>query len=363
MRVILTGGGTGGHIYPALAIARGLQERVPDVDILYVGTKKGMESTIVPKAGLPFTTIDISGIDRSSIIKAAHSLARAPKSFIQAREIIKKFDPDIILGTGGYVSFPIVMTGTFFMLKTFIHEQNAMPGIANRNLARRVDCVLLTFEEAAAYLQARRVKVTGLPVRQEILTVNRDQAVKDLGLDPGLFTLLAFGGSRGALSINRAMLEVVGRLRDEPIQIIWITGTDHYEQIKSDLKGCWDENRNCKLLLRPFMFDMEKAMGAADLAICRAGASTLAELAIIGLPAILIPYPYATDNHQEKNARALLEKNAVEMVIDEFLDGDTLIKKINLLRSIPTRLPVMRTNMKKEGKPEALKDILATILA
>jgi len=361
MKAIITGGGTGGHIYPALAIAKELCRRRPDMDILYVGSK-GMESRIVPEAGFKFTAIDVSGIDRSSMLKAGKSLAKFPYSFFQARDIIKDFQPDFILGTGGYVSFPVVLAGTYFAPKTFIHEQNAYPGLANRYLAKRVDCTMLTFAEAEEYLEAKRIKITGLPVRQEFFQVTPESARAALGLEDNWFTLIAFGGSRGAASINRAMLEAVEQLQDKNMQIIWITGRDNYEDLSQQVKERLTRNPRARLRILPYMDNIEQAMAAAHLAVCRAGASTLAELAVLGLPAVLIPYPYAAENHQEKNARALVEKKAATMVIDEFLDGDTLVKMIESLRSEPDRLNQMRQQMLREAKPHALDDIIAELL-
>jgi UDP-N-acetylglucosamine--N-acetylmuramyl-(pentapeptide) pyrophosphoryl-undecaprenol N-acetylglucosamine transferase len=363
MKVILTGGGTGGHIYPALAIANGIKQRDPSVEILYVGTQRGLESKIVPQSGLAFKTIDISGIDRSSMLKASKALIKFPYSFFQARDIIKDFKPDIIVGTGGYVSFPIVLAGTFMGAKTFIHEQNAIPGLANRNLARRVDCVMLTFEEAGKYLAAKKIRLTGLPVRQEILEI----ALKKTGLGNTLrgdkFTLLAFGGSLGAASINRAMLEVVERYRKVNTDIIWITGQSGHQDIKEALEKRIDlKSLSCNLKIVPYMYNIEAALSIADLVVCRAGASTICELELLGLPAIFIPYPYAAENHQEKNARALVAKGAAEMVIDELLDGDTLYKKIELLRNGRQKLQEMGKNMLKEARPHALDEILDELL-
>nr|WP_242848839.1 glycosyltransferase [Syntrophomonas palmitatica] len=197
MRIIISGGGTGGHIYPALAVAQEICRRNPSADILYIGTAAGMESKIIPDAGLAFKTIEVTGIDRNSMIKASKSLISFPRSFFQAWDIIKSFKPDAVFGTGGYVSFPVLLAGTFSPCKTYIHEQNALPGLANRNLARRVDCVMLTFAEAAAQMESRRVVLTGLPVRQDILKVNREQAWQKMRLKPGVFTVLVFGAAGG----------------------------------------------------------------------------------------------------------------------------------------------------------------------
>ncbi|PKM77637.1 MAG: undecaprenyldiphospho-muramoylpentapeptide beta-N-acetylglucosaminyltransferase [Firmicutes bacterium HGW-Firmicutes-15] len=362
MKIILTGGGTGGHIYPALAIASEIKRRDPAVELLYVGTEKGLESKIVPPSGIPFKTIDISGIDRSSMLKAGKALIKFPFSFFQARDIIKDFRPDIIVGTGGYVSYPIVLAGTFMDVKTLIHEQNAIPGLANRNLARRVDCVLLTFEEARKYLDAKCIKLTGLPVRQEILTIDRKKA--NFGDKGNKFILLAFGGSLGAASINQAMLQLVERYKNEDMGIIWIAGQAGYEDMKEALEKIVDtKSLVCTVNMLPYMYNIEEALAVADLAICRAGASTVCELEVLGLPAILVPYPYAAENHQEKNARALVDKNAALMIIDEFLDGDTLYKKIEELRKKKQILQEMGQNMIKEARTNALRDIVDEILA
>jgi len=354
MKVVVTGGGTGGHVYPALAIAKGIKKRIPDAEILYVGTRDGLESTIVPKAGFDFSTIEVSGISRSSMLKASTSIAKFPRSIFQAWSLVRSFQPDIVMGTGGYVSFPVVFAATLFPgCKTFIHEQNAYPGIANRNLAKRVDCTMLTFSEAAQHLKARHIEVTGLPVRSEIYEVKREEAYRKLGLDKNVFTLLVFGGSRGSASINRAMLKLVEEYPIDDMQVIWLTGDIAYEDILDQL-GLDIISKNKRLIIKAYMHNIELAMAAADMAVCRSGASTLSELAVLGLPAILIPYPYAAENHQEKNARTLMKKKAVDMVIDEFLDGETLYNKIKQLKE--------NENMKKEACPNALNKILDVVL-
>lgn len=364
MKVILSGGGTGGHIYPALAIAQGLKQRIPGVDILYVGTADGLESSIVPKTGLRFVQVDIKGINRSSFLRASKDLAKFPLSIFQGWAIIRDFQPDVVVGTGGYVSFPVVLASTFIAsCRTFIHEQNAIPGLANRRLANRVDCVMINFEEARQYLKARSIIVTGLPVRKEILDIYRGRIIKSSNFESGLFTILAFGGSRGAMSINNAMLDLVVRYRREALQIIWITGENNFKEIQEKLDARLDRKElKLTLHLLPYMYNIEEAFQVANLAVCRAGAGTLSELTLLGLPAILIPYPYAADNHQEYNARALLDKKAVEMVIDEFLDGDTLYKKVESLRQNPELLQEMAGNMRKQAKPQALDEILDALV-
>lgn len=363
MKIIISGGGTGGHIYPAIAIAQEIRDRLPETQLLYVGTREGMESTIVPQAGFDFKTIDITGINRSSLIKASQSLAKMPRSFFQGWEVVRDYRPDIVIGTGGYVSFPVVLAATFLDCKTYIHEQNALPGLANRNLARRVDCVMLTFPEAQKHLNAKLIKLTGLPVRKDILNVNAGEARQKLGLKEDKFTLLVFGGSRGAMTINQAMVGAMDRLQHEDIQIIWLTGENGYQDIKKSLADKVDlHDMECNLQVFPYMYNMNEVLAVSNLAVCRAGASTLSELAIMGLPAILVPYPYAAENHQEMNARALLQKKAVTMVIDEFLDGDTLYQRVSELMFNPQRLKEMSNNMRQQARPNALKDIVDIIL-
>ncbi len=365
MKVIISGGGTGGHIYPALAIAQGLQQRIPEVDILYVGTAEGMESDIVPRSGLRFASVDIKGINRSSLLRASRDLAKFPLSIFQGFNIIKEFQPDIVVGTGGYVSFPVVLASTFMpSCRTFIHEQNALPGLANRKLAPRVDCVMLTFPEAKTYLKAKDVKVTGLPVRKEIMEASKSKRKTSMQYDNTRFTIFAFGGSRGAQSINEAMVELVLRYQHESLQVIWITGDKNFSGVQEMLEARVDIGAmKLRLHLRAYMYNIEEAFMAADLVVCRAGASALSELCMLGLPAILVPYPYAADNHQEHNARALQSKKAAELVIDEFLDGDTLYKKVESLRNDPLKLEQMAQNLLKEAKPDALDEILDTILS
>lgn len=365
MKVLISGGGTGGHIYPALAIVDGIKQRVAGAEILYVGTQGGMESTIVPRAGYAFESIDVSGLNRKSMLKASQSVAKFPKSIFQAWNVVKRFQPDLVIGTGGYVSFPVVFAGTLFpSCRTFIHEQNAYPGIANRHLAKRVNCTMLTFAEAGKYLHAREIRVTGLPVRKEFMEVSRAEAYRKMELVSTRFTLLIFGGSLGAASINSAMLSAVEEILEKDIQIIWITGNDAYPDIMRDLSERVKGKKTRGVLkCLPYLNNMEDAMACAQLAVCRSGASTLSELAVVGLPAILIPYPYAAENHQEKNARALEEKKCVDMVIDEFLDGQTLYKKIVYWLENDDRLREMAANIKREGHPEALNDILDIVLA
>ena len=357
MRLIVTGGGTGGHIYPALSIAQALQKRFPDGEILYIGTKKGLESQVVPSVGIPFRTVEIEGLNRSSRIQALRSSMAVPSALRQAWRIIHEFNPNVIVGTGGYVSFPVVLAGTFFDCRTYIHEQNAFPGLTNRLLSKRVDATLLTFPEARVWLKGRRIIETGLPVRSEFLQIDRYAARKELNLHPDFFTLLVFGGSLGAQSINRTVQQLMDRYINDPIQVIWITGKGHHESIAETLSA---EMKN-KVQIYPYFLAMEKAMAAADLVICRSGAGTLSELAIVGLPAVLIPYPLATGDHQMYNARAFEQKQAAVVISDAALSVDELHQAIEEIRNRPERLSQMRENMSSLARPDAIDGILREI--
>ncbi len=358
MRVIMTGGGTGGHIYPALAIARGIMQRWPRAKVIFIGTREGMEKDIIPGSGFEFRTISAKGLNRSSLIKAASSALKVPIGFWQARSIIKEFNPDIVVGTGGYVSYPVVLAASIMQFKTVIHEQNALPGLANRALGKRADRIMLTFPEAADYFPAEKTTVTGLPVRPEILTATRREAASFFALREDRFTIVVFGGSRGAQRINRAVEGLAESLSAEGVQLIWITGEQHFAALQESMSS-WDNIDNIRMY--PYLYNMELALAIADLVICRAGAATLSELAVRGIPAILIPYPYAAENHQEKNARYLEKKGAALLVIDEFLDQQTLAARINELRNNKFRLLRMAQMMKNEGRPRALEDILDII--
>lgn len=358
MKIIMAGGGTGGHIYPALAIARGIMKRWPQANIIFVGTKEGMEQDIVPESGYELKTISAQGLNRYSLIKAAGSALKVPVGFWQARNIIKEFKPDLVIGTGGYVSYPVVLAASIMQVKTVIHEQNAYPGLANRALAKRVERVLLTFPEAAGYFPQEITRVTGLPVRPEITAASRHDAAAFFGLKEDRFTIVVVGGSRGALRINQAIAGLVPQLSAEGVQLVWITGEQHFEKLSKSLSKP-DIPDNVRMY--PYLYNMELALAMADLVICRAGAATLSELAVRGVPAILVPYPYAAENHQEKNARYLQKKGAASLIIDEFLDKNTLRARIEELRNNRFRLLRMAQIMKEEGHPQALEDILDII--
>lgn len=364
MRVLVTGGGTGGHIYPALAIARGIKEQEPDTDILFVGTAKGMEADIVPSTGLPFKTVTVEGLKRKISFQALMTLLKTCKGCFEGYKIIKDFKPTIVVGTGGYVCGPVVMIAALFGIPTLIHEQNAYPGITNKILARIVKKVAVTFPQSGKYFKAKTdIIVTGLPVRPEIQAADRNEGITALGLDKDKFTLLVVGGSRGARSLNNAMVEVIAQSCNQPgIQIVHMTGKTGYDETVQALKERGIDLAKCgNVTVTPYLYNMDDAMAAADLIVCRAGATTIAELTVCGLPSILIPYPYASDNHQEYNARALVNNGAAMMILDRELTGVALWEKIKRLSKNKDELATMSGNSKQMGKPEALDKLLKLV--
>lgn len=361
LRFVVAGGGTGGHIYPALAIASGLQQRYPNCEIMYIGTGRGLEADIVPKAGYEFHAVRAVGIKRSLTPQNLKVPLEALAGYRESRKLILGFAPRVVVGTGGYVCGPVLLSASRLKIPTFIHEQNALPGITNRILSRVVNRVAVTFEDSLRYIPARaRPYLTGLPIRPEILAADREKAREKFGIGAGETMVLTFGGSQGARSINRAVAEAIGPLSTLPgLKLLHVTGSgqhqDFLEMLKTDAcQGDFPGNIN----IVPYMYDMPEAIAAADLIISRAGAATLAEITARGLPSVLIPFPYATGNHQEYNARALVSRGAAEMVKDSELCGTTLLSKLKELLESRQVLAKMAEASLGLGKPRALDDIL-----
>ncbi|MBE3587808.1 MAG: undecaprenyldiphospho-muramoylpentapeptide beta-N-acetylglucosaminyltransferase [Thermoanaerobacteraceae bacterium] len=361
MRFVVTGGGTGGHIYPALAIARGLKEKYPGAEILYIGRAGGLEADLVPRAGFPFRSIQVAGLKRRPTPANLLAVWQAGRGLLTARRIFKEFKPAVVVGTGGYVCGPVVLAAALQGIATLIHEQNALPGLTNRLLAPLVDCVALTFAEGRRYFSRRaRLTVTGLPVRPEVLSCSREEARRVLGIPPGARMILSFGGSQGAASINKAMVEVLQAFAGRTdMCFLHVTGPAHYQDFLNHLqeRGLGAaENGNITIV--PYLYDMPRALAAADVAVCRAGAATLAELTVLGLPAVLIPYPFASGNHQEFNARSLEKKGAALVIKDRELSGQLLTRCLEVILSRPEKLAAMAGACRSLGRPRALQDIL-----
>ncbi|EGW38336.1 undecaprenyldiphospho-muramoylpentapeptide beta-N-acetylglucosaminyltransferase [Desulfosporosinus sp. OT] len=360
MRVMLTGGGTGGHIYPALAIAKGLLARDAETQILYVGIRDGMEARLVPEAGLEFAGISGKGLPRKLSLDTIKVLGGSFKALWETKKLLRQFHPDLVVGTGGYVSGPVVLTAALFNIPTLLHEQNALPGITNRLLARVVRRVMVTFSESTEHFGAKKkLELVGLPVRPEIGQVSREVGAKHFKLRPDRLTLLVTGGSRGARTLNMAMTGVLEHLAQyKDIQVIWATGKTTYEETIEEFKrrGISWERSGWRIL--EYLKDMPEALACADIFIGRAGAASLAELMVVGIPSVLIPYPYAAENHQEHNAQALVQAGAAQIILDSELDGERLWKEIEGLISQPKLLAKMGDAARTLAQPEALNKIV-----
>ncbi len=358
MRYLITGGGTGGHIYPALAIATEIKDRHKDAEILYVGTKEGLESELVPKEGFDFKTIRVKGMPRRINKEAFIAFRELFLGLNDSKRIIKDFNPDVVIGTGGYVCGPVVYMASRRGIPTLIHEQNALPGITNKILSRYVDKVLVTFEESNKYFKyPDKIIITGNPIRKSITEVNIEKAYNDLNIDPNIPLILSFGGSGGQKKLNDAMLYVIKENFSNDIQIIHITGKRFFNEFINKIKLVkLNFNNNIRIL--PYFYDIPKGLNIADLVITSAGAITLAEISAIGVPSILVPKGYTAENHQEYNAKAFEEKGASFVILEKDLTGKGLNEIINEIIQDKDRLINMSKNSKKMGKVDATEKIV-----
>ncbi|MEE6187520.1 UDP-N-acetylglucosamine--N-acetylmuramyl-(pentapeptide) pyrophosphoryl-undecaprenol N-acetylglucosamine transferase [Mycovorax composti] len=312
-KIIIAGGGTGGHIFPAIAIANALKKHQPDIDILFVGAKNKMEMEKVPQAGYEIKGIDIAGFNRSSLIKNIGLPWKLIKSFLQVRRIVKDFRPNAVIGVGGYSTFPVLKYAQRQGIPTFIHESNSFAGKANKMLAKGVVKVFTGTDGMEKFFPVEKIMVTGNPVRSQIVnchTISQNEALEYFDLEPGKTTLLVVGGSLGARSINEAVLAGVNDLLKANLQLIWQTGKTmaaDAAQVAAEHKQVWANE---------FIREMEYAYAAADVIIARAGAMTVAEVCVAAKPTIFVPYPFAAEDHQTANAKQLVDKNAALMVSD-----------------------------------------------
>jgi UDP-N-acetylglucosamine--N-acetylmuramyl-(pentapeptide) pyrophosphoryl-undecaprenol N-acetylglucosamine transferase len=348
LTLVFAGGGTGGHLYPALAIADEIKRRHPDAVIVFVGTEGKIESRVVPARGYPLITIWISGFRRRLSAGTLLFPVKVLVALLQSALILWRKKPDVVIGTGGYVCGPVVAAAQMLGRRTLIQEQNSVPGATTRMLARRADEVHIAFEHSGSYLRRRdNIRLTGNPTRDILGRVTREEGARFFGLDAGKQTLLVFGGSRGAATINAAMTPLAGSLAGEGIQVIWQTGEEDFET----LRRAFTEYRE-EVKLYPFIERMECAYAACDLAVCRSGATSLAELTRTGVPSIFIPYPYAAADHQTENAKAMAEAGAGILVPDA--DAATLLPAaVRGLLSDRERLQTMGKAARLLGKPGA----------
>lgn len=351
MRLILAGGGTGGHLFPGLAVAREFQRRDAQAEILFVGTERGIEKRVLPREGLALETIPIRGIKGRGLRGLTEAVLGIPLSLFCSLRIIRRFKPDCIIGLGGYASGPFLLAGKIKGIPCAIMEQNLRPGLTNRILGRWVDRIFTAYEESTNYFPHAKVTQTGNPIRWRSLpAVERDEK----------FTLLVFGGSAGARRINLCTLETLERLRDlaSEMRIIHQTGEGEFVAVKKAYDALPFEAQ-----VVAFIDKMDEAYARADLVLCRAGASTVAEITAFGKAALLVPYPFAAYDHQRWNAQGLKERGAAELILDRDLTGEGLAGHIRALYVDRRRLENMGKSARELGKPEAAQRIVDECLA
>ena len=328
MKVIMTGGGTGGHIYPAIAIADEIKSRHPDAEIIFVGTERGMEKDIVPKAGYPIKFITVSGLNRKNPIKLIKTLKDLNHGLHEAKQIIKEFKPDLVIGTGGYVCGPVMKTAAGMGIKTYIHEQNAFPGLTNKLLSRGAERVFVAFDDAKKYFKTKKEPVTvGNPVRHAFTEVDRQAARESLGVKEDEFMVLSFGGSLGAQRINDEMTVAAERLRDRAgLRIFFVTGKRYYSSIMENA-----DKTNARVTYLQYIDDMPKYLNACDLAITRSGALTVSEITACGRASVMIPSPYVTNNHQYYNAKVVADRCGAILIEEKDLTNGEVADEIEQL--------------------------------
>ena len=330
MKILLAGGGTAGHINPALAIAGYAKNADKKTKILFVGTKKGLESTLVPDAGYDIKFIKVEGLSKKLTFENLKSLCHMLTAKQKCKKIIKSFNPDIVIGTGGYVCAPAVMAANSLGIPTLIHEQNVFPGSAIKLLSKTSTVTAISFDDSRKYLSdAKEILFTGNPIRPEVLSCSRESARKSFGLSDEKFILI-FGGSLGAEAINSVAVEYMNQSDNPKVRILFATGNRNYDEIKEKITRLGiDKKENISVV--PYIHNMDMAMNAADVVVCRSGAITISELSALGKPAILIPSPNVTNNHQEYNARALSDKGAAITILEKDFNLSSLDSALNSL--------------------------------
>jgi len=355
LKVIIAGGGTGGHLYPAISLVKEIENRYPAAEILFFGTAHGIEHKILPEMGYRLRLIWLQGFQRQLSLQNLLIPFQVFTSFAQCMISIIKFKPDVVIGTGGYVSAPVLFSAALLGYPTLIQEQNSFPGVTTRLLAKVVDQVHLSFEDSLKFFKQKdNVFISGNPIRSSLKQMRRSDALLQLDLDGSRKNLLIFGGSQGAHSINMAMIKVLDHvLNNKDWQIIWGSGERDDTIVQ---QAC--QRFGKRILHKPYFSDMAAVYAVSDLVVSRGGASTLAELQVCGLPSILVPYPFATAGHQEANVRALVHKNAARMVLNHELESDTFLQTLLTLMGNEKLRNELGANLKTLARPNAAADII-----
>ena len=355
MRLLVAGGGTGGHVFPGIALAQEVVGRHPANDVVFVGTSRGLEATAVPRAGFPLELVDVRGLKGKGLLGVVAGLLRLPIALAQSWRILRRWAPDAVVGVGGYASGPVVLAARLMGLPTAIQEQNAIPGLTNRILGHVVQVVFTAFPEAGRHFPARKVQMLGSPIRRSLL----ENYMRPVKKTDARLHLLVFGGSQGAHALNMRVIEALPHLADlrERLRVTHQTGARDREQVERGYRACGFAPD-----VREFISDMSAAYADSDLVVCRAGATTLAELTVCKRPSILVPFPAAADNHQLWNARSLVDAGAAVMIEERDLTGELLAAEIRRLLLDPAARDRMERAAGRLGAPQAASEIAAVVV-
>ena len=360
-RIIVSGGGTGGHIFPALSIADAIKSKHPEAKILFVGADNRMEMQRVPDAGYEIIGLPIAGFDRKNLMKNFKVLWLILKSQLKARKIIKDFAPQVAVGVGGYASGPTLKMAASMNIPTLIQEQNSYAGVTNKILSKKAKMICVAYDGMERFFPHEKIKFTGNPVRKSLIDMraNRSEAIKAMGLDENKKCVLVVGGSLGARSINEAMLANIGLIKEHlEIQFIWQTGKLYFEEMRSRVQELGNPEN---LIVTDFVSNMANALGAADLVVSRAGAGSISEFALLGKAVILVPSPNVSEDHQTKNAMALVEKDAAIYVADAKAKEELVAKAVETVCD-SERIATLEKNVIKLGKPNAAEVIADEVI-
>ena len=368
MKFVLTCGGTAGHINPAIAVAQRLRELLPDCEILFLGAEGKMEMDLVPRDGFDIRPLRVTNLSRghhlADIGHNIHSLKNVIESSHEAKRILKEFHPDAVLGTGGYVCYPVLHEASKLGIPTLVHESNAVPGLTTKMLAEQVSCVLLGYEESRKhYPSSADVRLTGTPVRGKFGLYTKELAKEELGIAPDMPLVVSMWGSLGSGHMNETMVRMLPLMKDQKeFRLIHATGSYYYQDLTKKLQEAGVNTVECNADVREYIYDAARVLCAADLVLCRAGASTLSELSSIGKPALIVPSPNVTNHHQEKNARLVERAGGAKVLLEGEFDEASFLKEIRNLISDPETLASMSTAMFDLAVPDALDRIVDTVL-
>lgn len=345
MRVVISAGGTGGHIYPALAIINKIKEKEKKCDILYIGTTDRMEKDIVPKLGIKYVGIEMEGINRKKLLSNISVFIKYKKAINKAKKAIKEFKPDVVIGVGGYITAPVLIAAHKLKIKTVIHEQNSVPGVSNKLISKYADKICVSLPNTVSYFNKEKTVYTGNPRSEEIINI-KPALKKDFGLDEDKKLVLIVMGSLGSTTMTKKIKELVPHFKDKDYQVLIVTGKSYYGEFKKI-----NLSKNVKIV--PFLENMINLLKKTDLIISRAGASTIAEITAIGLPSILVPSPYVTNNHQYLNAKELEDYKASKLVSEKDFCPEVIVSLVDDILNNKTLYNEMKKNSLKLGVPSS----------